>query len=556
MTEATIAFVLSRVVAPCGFLAPWEVGLLRCVSREVCACIDDANDAFVNKVAKVNLTEQLAEGTISSGLATWLLRCARTTTVEHEWKYRWYTLVAMQGRTSVLEYMLLHSKSERNVPSVHALVGLASSGGHLHTLRWLRHEYSPSSFTSSSAHDVKTVWMSCCRQACAHGQDGVLEWALSDPSCYVRRHPFQMFVLTHLAVYTGNLHALELFGEALPHFERTGGGILLCAACVSGRVDVLEWMTRHAARRGWGAIEWTEDACNTAASHGNLDVVIWLRRTPCRWSEWTCYEAALHGRLRVLRWLHRSGCPWSERTFDGAADGGHVRVLRWLWRRGCPLSSSACTHAAQSGHLGALRWLRETAACPWELWAPEVGVLDAAAARGHVHVLRYALLDHDDSEYDGDDENETTDDDDETDDEDDDDAVVPVAAVDFVVPAAGTADLCATAARHDQWATVRWLREECRPPRAWAGTECMHAVRFGRLAELRWMREECDPPCPWEGVRSELCVLAAKEDHWFMLPWLRAQGCEWGDFVWIQQWAVARGHEAVNELTDAMIAAD
>ena len=62
-----------------------------------------------------------------------------------------------------------------------------------------------------------------------------------------------------------------------------------------------------------------EDVMNSAASSGNLKLVMWLRGEGCPWDIDTCYWAVKKGHVEVLRWARENGCPWTANTRDKAA---------------------------------------------------------------------------------------------------------------------------------------------------------------------------------------------------------------------------------------------
>ena len=70
----------------------------------------------------------------------------------------------------------------------------------------------------------------------------------------------------------------------------------------------------------------------------------WERRIKPRF----CEETATHGDIEMLKWLRAEGCPWDAWVCARAACGGHLEVLNWLQAEGCPREENACTEAAAS----------------------------------------------------------------------------------------------------------------------------------------------------------------------------------------------------------------
>ena len=58
---------------------------------------------------------------------------------------------------------------------------------------------------------------------------------------------------------------------------------------------------------------------NSAASSGNLKLVMWLRGEGCPWDIDTCFWAVEQGHVEVLRWARENGCPWDAEARDEAA---------------------------------------------------------------------------------------------------------------------------------------------------------------------------------------------------------------------------------------------
>ena len=102
---------------------------------------------------------------------------------------------------------------------------------------------------------------------------------------------------------------------------------------------------------------------STAAEHGQLEVLQWLRGQdpPCPWDESTCTTAARYGRLEILQWLRaqHSPYPWDYWTCSAAAGGGHLDILQCLRAQDplCPWAAETCSKAAAED-LETLQWLR------------------------------------------------------------------------------------------------------------------------------------------------------------------------------------------------------
>ncbi len=65
-----------------------------------------------------------------------------------------------------------------------------------------------------------------------------------------------------------------------------------------------------------------------------------------------CDEAAEHGHLYVLLAAHAAGCRWDSHTFARAAAGGHLNIMQRLHTDGCPVDEEATTGACSVFVLG------------------------------------------------------------------------------------------------------------------------------------------------------------------------------------------------------------
>jgi len=93
--------------------------------------------------------------------------------------------------------------------------------------------------------------------------------------------------------------------------------------------------------------------------------------------------------MHVLRWAWEHGarehdCERTEAiTCEAAAAGGHMEVLRWLREHGHRWDEGTCHAAAKGGHLEVLKWVRGHG-CPWT-----PGTCAGAAQGGHMDVLEW-----------------------------------------------------------------------------------------------------------------------------------------------------------------------
>lgn len=194
------------------------------------------------------------------------------------------------------------------------------------------------------------------------------------------------------------------------------------------------------------ADDWELLTCTIAAARGHRHVLEHAQANSWTWQRFACPCAASGGHLALLKWARDRGCPWGAKTCSAAALGGHLETLRWASAQGCHLSRSTCHEAARGGHLEVLRWARAHG-CPW---------------------------------------NEAT---------------------------------CARAALMGNLEVLKWLRDAGCP---WDRFTCSSAARNGHLETLKWARAH---GCPWTACAVSF---ARSGGHWEMLEWMREQGVDIG----------------------------
>jgi hypothetical protein len=68
--------------------------------------------------------------------------------------------------------------------------------------------------------------------------------------------------------------------------------------------------------------------CSTAARHGNLSVLKYLRSLHFYWDMFTCQAAIQYGHVHILTYLQANDCPWYGFARLVAAENGHLDVLQ------------------------------------------------------------------------------------------------------------------------------------------------------------------------------------------------------------------------------------
>jgi len=153
----------------------------------------------------------------------------------------------------------------------------------------------------------------------------------------------------------------------------------------TNKLELLKWIREEK------KCDWDTGTINTAARHGNLEMVKYCVANKCHMVPYTCACAARNGDLECLKYLHEEAkARWDWRTPSYAAENGHLHILEYLIKRKyVEYHTEACRCAARNGHLDCLKFLHETAKAPWDSYA-----LQSAHDNNHPECLQY-LLDND-----------------------------------------------------------------------------------------------------------------------------------------------------------------
>jgi len=150
----------------------------------------------------------------------------------------------------------------------------------------------------------------------------------------------------------------------------------------TNKLELLKWAREEK------KCEWDGRTINTAAYHGNREMVKYCIANECRIDEYACANAALNGHLEILKYLREEAkAPWDRHTANWATLTGHLHILEYLVERKFDkYDAYACYYAAVNGHLDCLKYLRETAKAPWDSEAVE-----GAHENNHLECLQYLL---------------------------------------------------------------------------------------------------------------------------------------------------------------------
>ena len=154
-------------------------------------------------------------------------------------------------------------------------------------------------------------------------------------------------------------------------------------AARDGHLDVLRWLEeRH--------ILPTQAGVNRAAQHGHLDVLRWLEERHILPTTVGTNLAAENGRLDVLQWLAERNILPDVLGANLSAGNGQLNVLQWLEERHILPNAHGANSAAREGHLNVLQWLEERHILPDDegaSWAADNGHLDVLQWLAERHIL-------------------------------------------------------------------------------------------------------------------------------------------------------------------------
>eukprot|EP00611_Tribonema_gayanum_P019784 TRINITY_DN3494_c0_g2_i1.p1 TRINITY_DN3494_c0_g2~~TRINITY_DN3494_c0_g2_i1.p1 ORF type:complete len:359 (-),score=31.87 TRINITY_DN3494_c0_g2_i1:256-1332(-) len=311
------------------------------------------------------------------------------------------------GRLEVLQHWAGDATwSAARVEAKLQVCAAAAEGGHLHVLQWLRTINCPWDASTCAAAarrgDLTVVqWLhaqgcpwdenACCEAA----EGGHIEVAkyLFEQGC-----PWDGRVCCRAARY-GQLSVLQFahaHGCPWKHDEAHEYTTTSTEAVEGGHLELLQWAYAN------DCPVFVSGSIHTAAEHGHLNVIVWLRSISRDWSyeaQSACEVAAQSDQLAVLQWLHQNGCRLPHQLCLIAASVGNVEMLEWARSIGCPWDSDMIDQVCETPHtspelgrkrLAAFEWaLANGCPCNYDfrsayLWLQQVVSHSAASARNRV----------------------------------------------------------------------------------------------------------------------------------------------------------------------------
>lgn len=225
-----------------------------------------------------------------------------------------------------------------------------------------------------------------------------------------------------LAAAAGDLDAIEwtmVNGVRRASEGETFATRVVDEAARAGRIEVLQLLhDRHRNAVFWSAdamalavrnehlaaVQWlhahdipvssAQDVVNGAICTGNADMVSWMLDNMVQfrdeWAKCDVGAVAAKGDLEMVKWLCQH-CVAEHRRIElkQAIAAGHVQVVEWLERAGRGIVGEVdIEEAAGNGHLEMVEWFQRRRSLNGPSAFPFRINLDAAAGKGHLHVLK------------------------------------------------------------------------------------------------------------------------------------------------------------------------
>lgn len=122
------------------------------------------------------------------------------------------------------------------------------------------------------------------------------------------------------AIIYQHVHILDFFYNETDYSFSSGDYSI---AAKTSAIVSMEFLKKHNVHRNYRN-------CGTAATHGQLDALKWLRTNGCPWTELVVIEATRHKHYHVLEWAIKNGCPYNMEMLQNIARNDE-RDLRYLF---------------------------------------------------------------------------------------------------------------------------------------------------------------------------------------------------------------------------------
>lgn len=228
----------------------------------------------------------------------------------------------------------------------------------------------------STLPDAETRKEPVIRVAAKHGYLNILKE-------FPTLNPEQCNIICTLAAKHGHLDIFKWKSESL------GDGVFRQAA-LAGHLDILKW--------AFSKRKSCPDVSTYAAEAGSLDIIKFLISRKQKIHEHCCLLAAEHGHFELLKYLIENRIVLLHpNTCDSAAEGGqaersgpfstgeHLEIIKWVeQKQGIKFTETTLTRAFSGGNLEMIKYISNTVPIMYRM-------LDFAAAKGHLHILKWLV---------------------------------------------------------------------------------------------------------------------------------------------------------------------
>eukprot|EP01113_Clastostelium_recurvatum_P025713 TRINITY_DN30937_c0_g1_i1.p1 TRINITY_DN30937_c0_g1~~TRINITY_DN30937_c0_g1_i1.p1 ORF type:complete len:509 (-),score=55.44 TRINITY_DN30937_c0_g1_i1:28-1524(-) len=236
-----------------------------------------------------------------------------------------FCAAAGNGHLSCLQLLAEHKGKMRKVHMYGNACALASKGGHLECLKFLR--------------SLHAEWSSeVCELAAAGGHFECLKYA----------HDEELRLTSTAAIQAASGGHQRCLEYLLVHKVRPNP-LIASAAARNGHIECLK------VARNFGC-ELVRDLCIVVARGNHVACLAYARENGAYWDERTADEAATAGSYECLQYALDHGCPVGPTIMSLAARVGSVMCMRLLASRGIQCAPCTAYNAALGGHLRCLRF--------------------------------------------------------------------------------------------------------------------------------------------------------------------------------------------------------
>ena len=249
-----------------------------------------------------------------------------------------------KGKSPSWCYATLHPANKTSLTCNSSKWGIdvclgAAEGGHLNILKWSQSNgltWDPFAYHSYIKHGKLAhigmisrsfFWKEAVAEATVKGNHiHIIKFAI-DNKLITNYHDLQ-----RLAALCGSLDVFKMFYDEAPSSISTH---TFTNAARGNHLEFMKWIYENIKN---SSKYLTTDACNSAASEGNIEILEWIdsKIEITLKDVKACEEACSYNHLETLKYLRRTSRGWSESCCDIASRKGYLEILQYLVEEDCP----------------------------------------------------------------------------------------------------------------------------------------------------------------------------------------------------------------------------